>query len=266
MAIGNPFKGLSKNQRIAAGVGGAAVAGLIVWRHFHPAAASSSGTAATTGTDAGTDPTLGYTSTGNAGGYSYGTPITGGGAAAATPPGQTPSDWITAAETGIVNDLGYDPATVQAAFATWVSGGYLTAAQAAIIHAAVTEFPGGPAYPIKLAPAGGGGTTPHPPAGGGTTSPPGGTKQVKPATPGGVRAGSIGRAGFTLTWPAVKGATSYRVKLTYQGDVVYDRTTGSPQASISGLTPNHTYTAHVAAANAAGTSAETNGPAVKTAR
>lgn len=70
-----------------------------------------------------------------------------------------------------------------------------------------------------------------------------------------------------LMWSPVANATSYTTRVTYQGSLV-----GSPHTSaqnwvnITGLTPDHTYTFHVAASGPGGSSAETNGPAQKTSK
>ncbi len=99
--------------------------------------------------------------------------------------------------------------------------------------------------------------------GGGTTT----TVKPKPGIPAGVHAVRTGSSAVTLAWDKAPNATSYRVRVTYQGRLV-----GSPHvvagtsATISGLHPDHTYTFHVAAVGPGGTSAETGGPSVKTTR
>jgi fibronectin type III domain protein len=85
-----------------------------------------------------------------------------------------------------------------------------------------------------------------------------------PAEPAGVRATSVTATSVTLAWNSVANATSYRIRTTYQGRLVKQQTAFTASATVSGLIPDHTYTFHVAASNSAGTSAETNGPAVKT--
>jgi Fibronectin type III domain len=95
-----------------------------------------------------------------------------------------------------------------------------------------------------------------------TTAP---AAKPKPGTPGGVKAAKVNPTSVTLTWDKAANATSYRVRVTYQ-----DKLVGTPHlvtgtsATISGLSPLRTYTFHVAAIGPGGTSAETNGPAVKT--
>ena len=134
--------------------------------------------------------------------------------------------------------------------------------------------------------SGGGGTTTGttPPAAPGTPGAPGaGNKPIttltpptapkatttaakpKPAMPAGVRETKVTANSVTLTWAKDPNATTYRVRVTYQGKLV-----GAPHvvtgtsATISGLGANRTYTFHVAAIGPGGTSSETNGPAVKT--
>lgn len=107
-------------------------------------------------------------------------------------------------------------------------------------------------------------------SGGDNDSGGGGTKTTvkpKPGIPAGVHAVRTGSSAVTLAWDKAPNATSYRVRVTYQGRLV-----GSPHvvagtsATISGLHPDHTYTFHVAAVGPGGTSAETGGPSVKTTR
>jgi Fibronectin type III domain len=94
-----------------------------------------------------------------------------------------------------------------------------------------------------------------------------GTKtQAKPGVPTGVHATKTGANSVTLAWNKAPNATSYRVRVTYQSKVVTSASSNGTSVTVSGLTPDHTYTFHVAAVGPGGTSAETNGPAVKTAR
>lgn len=88
----------------------------------------------------------------------------------------------------------------------------------------------------------------------------------KPAMPTGVHATKVTSTSVTLAWHKAPGATSYRIHVTYQGKRVHDSSTQGNSATVSGLTPDHTYTFHVASVGPGGTSAETNGPAVKTSR
>jgi hypothetical protein len=108
---------------------------------------------------------------------------------------------------------------------------------------------------------------PAPKTGTTTTAPPPAAKagaKPKPAMPS-PRETKVAATSVTLGWPKVADATGYRVRVTYQGKLV-----GAPHlvtgtsATVGGLSPNRTYTFHVAAIGPGGTSAETNGPAVKT--
>jgi chitinase len=101
-----------------------------------------------------------------------------------------------------------------------------------------------------------------------TTTPPAKTAaKPKPAMPAGVRAAKVTSNSVTLTWAKDPNATTYTVRVTYQGKLVGSPhiTTGT-SVTVSGLGADHTYTFHVAATGPGGTSAETNGPAVKTSR
>ena len=100
-------------------------------------------------------------------------------------------------------------------------------------------------------------TTPPP-----TTKP----KVTAPKMPVGVRATKTTSNAVTLTWAKDATATSYRIRVTYQGKEVSQSTVTGTSATISGLGADHTYTFHVAGVNAGGISPETNGPAVKTTR
>jgi len=72
---------------------------------------------------------------------------------------------------------------------------------------------------------------------------------------------------ISVAWASVAGATSYRIRVTYQGKLVGSpRTTSGTSAVLDGLGPDHTYTVHVASVNSAGTGPESNGPAIKTSR
>jgi hypothetical protein len=92
------------------------------------------------------------------------------------------------------------------------------------------------------------------------------TATKAPGEPAGVHATSVTATSVGLAWTAVATATSYRVRTTYQGALVKEQTVPGAAATVAGLRPDHTYTFHVAAANSKGTSAETNGPTVKTAK
>jgi hypothetical protein len=99
----------------------------------------------------------------------------------------------------------------------------------------------------------------------GTTTGTSGSKTAAkaPAMPGGIH-GTPYTNRIDLAWTAVPTATQYRIRATYQSAVVYNGTSSTNHATVTGLAPNRTYTIHVAAGNSAGWSSETNGPAIKT--
>jgi hypothetical protein len=196
----------------------------------------------------------------------------------------TNGNWAQAAESYLVSTTGADAGTVSAALGTYIAGQPLTSAQATIVRSAQAFFgtppqSGSNGYPPALRLVSPPDTTPPPvqtppppvktppPK---TTPPPPAAKA--PGMPGGVHATRVTRTGMNLAWNKVTGATQYKVRLTYQepgsggSGVVGNKTVSSTSTSISGLTPNHTYTVHVAAGNKAGWSGETNGPAVKTSK
>ncbi|MFJ9825344.1 chitinase [Streptomyces sp. NPDC101160] len=81
---------------------------------------------------------------------------------------------------------------------------------------------------------------------------PGGDPVQTPATPTGLTAGSATDTTVTLGWPAVAGATSYRV---YQGGALVATVTGTSYTA-TGLTAATSYTFQISAANSAGESAK----------
>jgi hypothetical protein len=85
-----------------------------------------------------------------------------------------------------------------------------------------------------------------------------------PAMPANVKASKTTTTTTTLTWTASPGATSYNIRVTYQDKLVRSGTASGTSRVVNGLSPDHTYTMHVAACNSAGCSSETNGPTVKT--
>jgi hypothetical protein len=85
-----------------------------------------------------------------------------------------------------------------------------------------------------------------------------------PAEPAGIEATAVTATSVALAWNGDANATSYRVRATYQGKLAAEQTTLVASTTVSGLDPDHTYTFHVAASNTAGSSAETDGPTVKT--
>ncbi len=88
---------------------------------------------------------------------------------------------------------------------------------------------------------------------------PGGGTPGTPATPGSPSLGTVTASSVTLSWPAVTGATGYRV---YEGNTVRATTSGT-SATISGLATCSTHTYTVAAYNAAGESGR-SGPVTAT--
>jgi hypothetical protein len=94
------------------------------------------------------------------------------------------------------------------------------------------------------------------------SSPPKATKP--PAEPRDIKATTVTATSVTLTWASDPTATSYRIRVTYQGNEVKTEDVSATTATVTGLDPDHTYTVHVAASNSAGTSAETDGPTVHT--
>lgn len=80
---------------------------------------------------------------------------------------------------------------------------------------------------------------------------PGGSDPGTPATPGSPSVGAVTGSSVTLSWPAVSGATGYRV---YEGSTVRATVSGT-SATITGLTSCSTHTYTVAAYNSAGESA-----------
>ncbi|MGW6556995.1 chitinase [Streptomyces hydrogenans] len=80
---------------------------------------------------------------------------------------------------------------------------------------------------------------------------PGGAPVEIPATPAGLAAGSPTSTSVPLTWPAVAGATSYKV---YRGGTAVGTATGTSYTA-TGLTPNTAYSFQISAVNSAGESA-----------
>ncbi|MFE5483302.1 chitinase [Streptomyces sp. NPDC056527] len=80
---------------------------------------------------------------------------------------------------------------------------------------------------------------------------PGGDPVQIPATPTGLTAGSPTSTSVPLSWPAVAGATSYKV---YRGGTLAGTVTGTSYTA-TGLTPSTSYSFQVSAVNSAGESA-----------
>ncbi|MEU7036733.1 glycosyl hydrolase family 18 protein [Streptomyces sp. NPDC046237] len=81
---------------------------------------------------------------------------------------------------------------------------------------------------------------------------PGGDPVQTPATPTGLAVGSPTSTSIPLTWPAVSGATSYKV---YRGGTPAATVTGTSYTA-TGLAPSTSYTFQVSAVNSAGESAK----------
>ncbi|MEU9865696.1 glycoside hydrolase family 18 protein [Streptomyces sp. NPDC047971] len=81
---------------------------------------------------------------------------------------------------------------------------------------------------------------------------PGGDPVQIPATPTGLAAGSPTSTSVPLSWPAVSGATSYKV---YRGGTLAGTVTGTSYTA-TGLTPSTSYSFQVSAVNSAGESAK----------
>ncbi|MFF6776383.1 chitinase [Streptomyces sp. NPDC012637] len=89
---------------------------------------------------------------------------------------------------------------------------------------------------------------------------PGGDPVQPPGTPTGLTAGSPTSTAVTLTWPAVPGATSYRL---YRDGVLIATVTGTSYTA-TGLAPGTSYGFQVSAANSAGESAKSASVSVTT--
>ncbi|MEU3605836.1 glycoside hydrolase family 18 protein [Streptomyces sp. NPDC035033] len=81
---------------------------------------------------------------------------------------------------------------------------------------------------------------------------PGGDPVQIPAVPTGLTAGSPTSTSVPLSWPAVAGATSYRI---YRGGTAVGTATGTSYTA-TGLTPSTAYSFQVSAVNSAGESAK----------
>ena len=113
--------------------------------------------------------------------------------------------------------------------------------------------------------SGGGGTGSGGTGSGGTGSGGGGTgtktapPPVKAKAPGpvaGVHAVKVTPTSIGAGWDKTSGATSYRVRVTYQDKLVKQVTAKGTSVTVSGLTPDHAYGVHVAAVGPGGTGPE----------
>jgi hypothetical protein len=82
------------------------------------------------------------------------------------------------------------------------------------------------------------------------------TKPAAPPAPPGVHAVKVTASSITVAWDKVTGATSYRIRVTYQSKLVTQQVTASTTATISGLGADHTYGIHVASTGPGGTGPE----------
>ena len=108
--------------------------------------------------------------------------------------------------------------------------------------------------PATTQPAG----TPTTSSGGTATKAPPAAKPGPPPTPGNVHATAVTKSSITVAWNKVTGATSYRIRVTYQSKLVSQQSSASTTATISGLGADHTYGIHVASVGPGGTGPEGN--------
>jgi Fibronectin type III domain len=215
---------------------------------------------------------------GGSGNYGYGYYGAGTGSPDEEVPSQasTNAEWSEATVSALTAQ-GFAGQDVLTALGLYLTGSPMSALQVQIVQAAIAAegYPpvaGSNGYPPAInsgGTTGGGqtGTTPASPTGSGSTGTTGatGTTQVRaPGMPASPKTSRVTSSGFALSWPKTAGATSYRVRVTYQDKPVWENTTSGTSINVTGLTADHTYTAHVAASNAGGTSSETNGPTVHT--
>lgn len=165
----------------------------------------------------------------------------------------------TATDTTGTTDYSGEIATLQSEIADLQSSQAQAGGGAGGVTAGPVSGEPGP-YQPGGAGGGGGGTPPQPPG----EPPP--YRPGKPPIPALVRVTRTTSDSISLSWSKSPGATSYRIRLTYQGKLARQQTATGTTATVTGLTPDHTYTVHVAAVGPGGTSAETNGPAAKTKR
>jgi hypothetical protein len=93
----------------------------------------------------------------------------------------------------------------------------------------------------------------------------GGSTAKKPGMPTHVSGSATSATSIRLTWSKVTGATEYKASATAGGKTAgTTQTVKGTSATIPGLKPGTSYTCHVSAGNAAGWSAATNGPVVRT--
>lgn len=289
----------NKATLFIAGLAGVGALGYSLWKKKKAASA----TTATTGTYAyGYGATSGYGygaeayapygygfgpeglgAYGGSGNYGYGYYGAGTSTVGEEVPSQasTNAEWSEATVSALTAQ-GFAGQDVLTALGLYLTGSPMSALQVQIVQAAIAAegYPpvaGSNGYPPAINSGGttGGGQTGTTPAGGGTgtgtgtgstgtTGATGTTTAHAPAMPSTPTASNVTKSGFKLSWPKTPGATSYRVRVTYQQNLVWENTTSGTSINVTGLTADHTYTAHVAATNGGGTSSETNGPTVHT--
>jgi hypothetical protein len=194
------------------------------------------------------------------GAYGYGlyNPYTGsyvgavGGGYPATVAQTTNAEWTQAALSAL-EAQGVAGTTALAAIGMYLAGQPVSAANAQIVQQAIALE----GYPPQQGPNG------YPPAiqqqqstgqGGGTGTTPATSKAPKAAT--GLRVTSASKNSISYTWTGVPGSQFYDTYATYQGQRIgYQRIT-TAKRTISGLSPNRTYTLHVIAGNSVGVSAD----------
>lgn len=243
----NPFKGLSKGQKVAVGVGGA-VTVFLVYRSYSKAKAASSANAATAAASPATvdpnsiDPTTGlpYGSAADTAALAAQSGVGVGGGTGydpnagyynPVPTGSAPttnSAWAQYVEQQLTS-IGYDPQTVAAAIGRYLAKLPLTADQAQIVQVALAEAGPPPQGSYTIITTGG-----STPASGGSAALP---------APTGLRVSNKNAHEFSLAWNPVQGAHNYGVQVTQLNGVkVADFQVSGPGATVSSQThPGFTY-------------------------
>jgi hypothetical protein len=287
----NPFKGLSRNAKIAVAIGGAATAWL-AWKQHKASTASPSASSIDPVTglpysqDNATDPLTGQAYLAEAQAYgsvaaaeqafaasssvdyssAYGSSGSGDGGQALVPANTvqgttyaTNAAWAQAVEAGLT-DIGYTSTDIAAALGRYLGSLPETADQATIVGAAIAEYGPPPVgtYQVILAPATGStgsgstGTGTSTDTGTGTGSTGAGTGRL--AAPSGVVL-TGGKTGVKFTWQPVPGATGYVCQLKKGGENGATQngpfTVTSPVCNFGGLTALTQYTAFIWPSDAA---------------
>lgn len=168
----------------------------------------------------------------------------GGGGGTNSGPGTfvTNAAWSQYAQAYLTGTVGLDPATVSAALGAYINGQPVTTAQQSIINQAIAYAN---APPVT-------GPNGFPPSMNVTGSSGGGGQGTKPAPPAGL-ALTVKATTITATWKPVASATSYTFECTPK-DTAAHNIGNRTSYSAGGLKAGTSYTVHVAASNAAGTS------------